>query len=449
MFRRILIANRGEVAARILRTCKSMGVQAVAVCSEADRDHSWLAAADDVVCLGPARAALSYLDIDALLQVAVSKGCSAVHPGWGFLAENDTFALRCAAAGLTFIGPSPNHLRNMGDKSLARKTMSELGMPVIPGTKDPLADVEAARIQAEIIGYPVLLKAVSGGGGRGMRVVRNSSEVAEAYTEASAESLSAFADGRLYLEKLIEGGRHIEVQVIADRFGNAMHLGERECSVQRRHQKVVEEAPSPGLSPAERARILPIVSDVISRSGYRNVGTVEMLMDAQGKLWFMEMNTRLQVEHSVTEEISGVDLVEWQLRVAANEALPMSQSEFSQSGHAIEFRINAEDPDQDFKPCPGRVSRLKFPQGEGIRIDTHLRSGDRIPPNYDSMVAKLIVSAPTREQALERARGALSATVVEGVKTNLGLHRRIANWDAFTSGNYNTHSLEQWLAGGV
>ena len=337
----------------------------------------------------------------------------------------------------------------MGDKSLARKTMSELGMPVIPGTKDPLADVEAARVQADLIGYPVLLKAVSGGGGRGMRVVRNPSEVAEAYTEASAESLSAFADGRLYLEKLIEGGRHIEVQVIADRFGNAMHLGERECSVQRRHQKVVEEAPSPGLSPAERARILPIVSDVISRSGYRNVGTVEMLMDAQGKLWFMEMNTRLQVEHSVTEEISGVDLVEWQLRVAANEALPMSQSEFSQSGHAIEFRINAEDPDQDFKPCPGRVSRLKFPQGEGIRIDTHLRSGDRIPPNYDSMVAKLIVSAPTREQALERAREALGATVVEGVKTNLGLHRRIANWDAFTSGNYNTHSLEQWLAGGV
>lgn len=445
MFRRILIANRGEVAARILRTCRRLGIEAVVVASAADREAAWLAEADVVVPLGGARAVDSYLDVDALLEVAVRHHCAAVHPGWGFLAENDLFVRRCEAAGLTFVGPSAHHIRLMGDKALARDTMAALGMPIIPGTREPLTSLEQARRMAEEIGYPVLLKAVAGGGGRGMRAVDGPEALQEAWREASAEATSAFGDGRLYLERRIVGGRHVEVQVIADRYGRAMHLGERECSLQRRHQKVLEEAPSPGLSPEERERILPLVADVVARSGYRNAGTVEMLLDASGKLWFMEMNTRLQVEHPVTEAVTGVDLVEWQLRVAANEPLPTRPIAFE--GHALELRINAEDPDQGFRPSPGRVEVLELPQGDGLRVDTHLRAGDRISPHYDSMVAKLIVHGPTREIAVQRARDAVAATRIEGVTTNLGLHARILAWDAFVSGRYDTTSLERELMG--
>lgn len=445
MFRRLLIANRGEVAARIARTARRLDVEVVAVASAADRGAQWLEEVDEVVAIGPARSALSYLDGPTLIAAAQQTGCSAVHPGWGFLAENDRFATQCAHAGLTFVGPQPHHMRLFGDKSQARRAMASLGMPVIPGTESPLDDVDAARVAAQEIGYPVLLKAVAGGGGRGMRVVRKPEELAPAYAEAVAEAVGAFGDGRMYMEKLIEGGRHVEVQVIADHHGSAIHLGERECSVQRRHQKVVEEAPSPGLSPSERARILPLVAEVVRRSGYRNAGTVEMLLDQDGKLWFMEMNTRLQVEHPVTETITGVDLVEWQLRVAANEALPERPPDVG--GHALELRINAEDPDDGFRPSPGRVTELHLPQGEGIRVDTHLRTGDRIPPHYDSMIAKLIVHGSTRDACLQRAREAVAASRITGVTTNLDLHRRILQWDAFVSGNYNTHSLERWLAG--
>jgi len=325
--------------------------------------------------------------------------------------------------------------------------MAALGLPIIPGTKEVLADVDAAKRAAAKVGYPVLLKAVAGGGGRGMRVVERAKGLASAWSEATSESVSAFGDGRMYLEKLIVGGRHIEVQVVADRYGDVVVLGERECSLQRRHQKVLEEAPSAGLSDAERDRILPLVAGVVARSGYVNAGTVEMLLDASGNLYFMEMNTRLQVEHCVTEQVTGIDLVEWQLRVAANEPLPLAQSEVAIQGHAIECRVNAEDPQNAFRPCPGRVQVLSFGGGEGIRVDTHLRAGDRIPPNYDSMIAKIIAHGTDRAEAIARMTEALDGTRIEGVKTNLSLHQRIMQWEPFTSGDYDTTSLEQDLMG--
>ncbi len=447
MFRKLLIANRGEVAARVARTAARLGISTVAVASEADRDAAWLAEASEVVVIGGARSHDSYLDADAIIAVGLHTGCAAVHPGWGFLSENATFAVRCQAAGITFVGPDAHHMRVMGDKSLARQTMSDLGMPIIPGSKEAVTDVDAARRIADEMGYPILLKAVAGGGGRGMRAVDEPEQLADAFRDAVAEATGAFGDGRMYIERRIVGGRHVEVQIIADRFGNCLHLGERECSLQRRHQKVLEEAPSPGLPSAERERILPLVASVVRRSGYRNAGTIEMLVDASGQAYFMEMNTRLQVEHPVTEQVTGVDLVEWQLRVAANEPLPATQADIQCKGHSIECRLNAEDPDDGFRPSPGTISALEFPTGEGIRVDTHLRTGDRIPPNYDSMIAKLIVTADTRDQAIARMAGALAATRIDGVKNNIGLHQRILTWDAFTSGQYDTKSLERDLVG--
>ncbi len=443
MFRRVLIANRGEVAARVLRTCRRLGIEVVAVASAADADAAWLGDADVVVRIGPARAARSYLDQDALLETALHHRCSAVHPGWGFLAENDQFAARCEAAGLTFVGPRPRQIRMMGDKALARRTMADLGLDVIPGTREPVSDVDDASRAAGEIGFPLLLKAVAGGGGKGMRAVENANALPAAFALASAEAASAFGDGRIYLERRIEGGRHIEVQVVADRHGTCMALGERECSLQRRHQKVLEESPSPGLQASARERILPRVADVVARAGYLGAGTVEMLLDRDGRLWFMEMNTRLQVEHPVTEVVTGIDLVEWQLRVAASEPLPAAPP--APAGHAIECRINAEDPNDGFRPSPGRVKTLQLPEGEGVRVDTHLRSGDRIPPDYDSMVAKVIVHGSNRADAIGRMRAALNALRVEGVVTNVGLHLRILEWPPFVSGTYDTTSLEREL----
>ncbi len=445
MFRRLMIANRGEVAARIARTARRMGIEVVAIASEADRAQAWLASVDHLVLIGPGRAAESYLDQDAVLEVAHHMKCAAIHPGWGFLAENDVFAARCEAAGITFVGPSATHIRQMGDKALARQTMRELGLHPIPGSAAPVETVEEAARVAEEVGYPVLLKAVAGGGGRGMRGVDRPEDLAAAFQEASAEAVASFGDGRIYLERRIQRGRHIEIQVIADGWGNVLVLGERECSLQRRHQKVLEEGPSPGLPDEERARILPLVADVVRRSGYVNAGTVEMLLDEHGKAWFMEMNTRLQVEHTVTELITGLDLVELQLRVAANEPLPFTQDEVRVTGHAIECRINAEDPSQGFRPCPGLVTELRFPEADHIRVDTHLSSGDRIPAHYDSMVAKLLVHGATRDEALDRMAAALEGTVVEGVTTNIELHKRILAWEVFRSGRYDTTSLESQL----
>lgn len=443
MFRKLLIANRGEVAVRILRTCKRMGIQTVAVVSDADMNAQWLSDADEVVRIGAAKAAASYLNQNAILEVGRHTGCSAVHPGWGFLSENHIFAQRCEGQGMSFVGPAPRHLIEMGDKARARATMQGLGIPVIPGSEGCLATVAEARILADSMGYPVLLKAVAGGGGRGMRVARDQSEIESAFQEAAAEARACFGDDSLYMEKLIENGRHIEIQVLADAFGNCVHLGERECSLQRRHQKVIEEAPSPGLPEAERQRILPLIAEAIGRMGYRNAGTVEMLLSREGRLYFMEMNTRLQVEHSVTEQNTGIDLVEWQLRIAANQRLGFEQKDIHIGAHSIEFRVNAEDPNEGFRPSPGKVNVLRFPEGDGVRIDSHLKANDVISPHYDSMLAKLIVTGDTREIAMSRARKSLKEFKIEGVKTNLSLHRWALDWGPFVTGEYDIGSLEK------
>ncbi len=448
MFRRILMANRGEVAARVLRTCRRLGVEMVAVASEADRDAQWLAEADRVVTIGPPAASGSYLHRETLIEAALHHGCAAIHPGWGFLSENARFATQVEAAGLTFIGPNPRHLREMGDKALARETMRSLGLPLIPGSDGPLLDLDHARRVLERVGTPALLKAVSGGGGRGMRRVDEPGDLDAAFAEAQAEAASAFGDPRLYLERRIVGGRHVEIQVLGDRFGHALALGERECSLQRRHQKVLEEAPSPGLSSEVRARILTLVGRAMGDARYEGAGTVEMLLDERGELHFMEMNTRLQVEHPVTEAITGLDLVEWQLRIAANEPLTLQSGDVPASGHAIECRINAEDPDQDFRPSPGVVTELSFPEAEDVRVDTHLRTGDRIPPHYDSLVAKLIVSGPDRNATIARLRQVLKEVRIDGVTTNVSLHRRILEWDGFVAGDYDINSLETQIVGG-
>ncbi len=441
MFRRIFLANRGEVAARVLQTCKRMGIELVAAATEPDRDLAWLAEAHAVALVGGRG---GYLDADALLAAAREHGCSALHPGWGFLSENAVFATRCELERITFIGPSPSAMRAMGDKQVARETMGRLGMPLIPGSPGNVTSVDEALSIAAGLGYPVLLKARSGGGGRGMRRVASPDLMAEAFAQASAEGQSAFGDGTLYLEKLVVDGRHIELQVLGDRHGNLTVLGERECSVQRRHQKLLEESPSPVITPAERARIIEVVGAACSAAGYYGAGTVEMLRDVSGELYFMEMNTRLQVEHPVTELVTGLDLVELQLRVAANEIVKPT---FTLNGHAIECRINAEDPDKDFRPAPGRVTRLVLPVGEGIRVDTHLRGGDTISPFYDSMVAKVIVHAPDRAQAIARMDAALASMVVEGVPTTIPLQRKILADPAFQAGTYDTGFLERRLPG--
>lgn len=437
MFRRVFVANRGEVAERIVRTCKRMGITPVVAVTDPDAEATWLADVE-VARIGGPRA---YLDADVILEAARSTRCAALHPGWGFLSENATFAARCEQSRIRFIGPSPAAIRTMGDKAVAKATMKALGLPLIPGSDGPLVDAAEGLRVAETTGYPVLLKARSGGGGRGMRRVDGPEGMAAAFSEATAEATSAFGDGALYLEKLILSGRHIEFQVLGDRHGNVVHLGERECSVQRRHQKLIEESPSPALSPTDREAVGEQVVEACRKAGYFGAGTVEMLRDEAGKLYFMEMNTRLQVEHPVTEMVTGVDLVELMIRVSANEVVrPQVQA----VGHAIECRINAED--EQFRPVPGRVSRLRFPKGEGIRVDTWLREGDRIPPQYDSMVAKIIAHGPDRAAAIARMQAALSELVVEGVPTSLPIHQRVLGSERFRSGNYDTAFLPALLA---
>lgn len=438
MFRRVLIANRGEVATRVMRTCKSMGITTVAVYSEPDAALSYLQEADEAVCIGGKRA---YLDGDALIDAAVEHRCTAVHPGWGFLSENATFSARCDAARLTFVGPASPHIRMMGDKSRARETMKALGVPIVPGSDGVLRDANHAQEVADSIGYPVLLKALSGGGGRGMRRVYSADEIATAFAAASAEAAAAFNDGRMYLEKLIERGRHIEFQVLCDG-EHAVVLGERECSIQRRHQKLIEETPSPVVKPEEVEQMADIICRAVEGMGYRGAGTIEMLRDDDGQMYFMEMNTRLQVEHTITEARYDIDLVKEQLKIAANHALNVTAVP---AGHAIECRINAEDPSRNFQPTPGVVSRLVLPKGEGIRVETHLSEGDRISPHYDSMFAKIISHGDSREQAIDRMIAALSEMVVEGVSTTISLHIAVLKHPRFRSGDYDTRFLEENL----
>ena len=442
MFRRILVANRGEVAARVLRTCRRLGIETVAVHSEADADLAWLQDADEAVCIGGTRA---YLDADAILDAAARTRAAAIHPGWGFLSENATFAARCEASRFSFVGPRPRSMRQMGDKAVARETMTALGLAPIPGSVGVVATTQAALEEAARIGMPVLLKALAGGGGRGMRKVFEPAGIGPAFDEASAEAASAFGDGRMYMERLIQKGRHIEFQILGDGEGVVRVLGARECSVQRRHQKLVEETPAPGVSTELLEATSARIERAVGALRYRGAGTIEMLMDEHGELWFMEMNTRLQVEHTITEAVTGVDLVEWQLRVAANEGLGALDLSHAPGGHAIECRINAEDPALDFRPQPGTVRRLVLPEGEGIRVDTHLRQGDRISPHYDSMFAKLIACGPDRTEAIRRMVGALDGLEVEGVPTTAALHRSIITHPDFVAGAYDTRWLERRL----
>jgi len=441
MFKKVLIANRGEIAIRILRACRELGLATVAVHSQADTEALHVRFADEAVCIGPPRSVDSYLHIPALIAAAEITGADAVHPGYGFLAENDSFAELCQRSGLTFIGPSAEVMRLMGDKVKARAQMVCSGVPLLPGSE--AVDSEAdAREAAERVGYPVIIKASAGGGGRGMKIVRQASDLIPSWHNARAEAGAAFANPEVYLERYVEEPRHIEVQIAADQHGEAIYLGERECSIQRRHQKLVEEAPSVALSPEARKKLGEASVAAVKAVGYQNVGTLEFLMDGSGECFFMEMNTRIQVEHTVTEMITGIDLLHAQLRIAAGEPLGVSQADVELNGHAIEVRINAEDP-VSYAPCPGRITALHLPGGNGVRVDTAIYQGYFVPPYYDSMIAKLIVHAPTRTQAIARLKSALSEFVVEGIKTNVSLYQRIAESAEFSAGELSTAFLQR------
>jgi acetyl-CoA carboxylase biotin carboxylase subunit len=446
MFRRILVANRGEIAARVLRACRAMGIETVAVYSAADASSPHLRLADRSVCIGPPQAARSYLDMDAVLQAADQTDCQAIHPGYGFLAENALFAARCAAQQIAFIGPTPRLIRLMGDKVEARRTMKAAGLPTIPGSDAALPDAAAAARMAAAVGYPVFLKASAGGGGKGMRRCDDEPALFEGFAQASNEAEKAFGNPALYLEKAIVGGRHIEFQILADAWGRAIHLGERECSVQRHHQKLVEESPSPALDAGTRRSVGAKVAAALAGLGYRNAGTVEFLRDRDGSLYFMEMNTRLQVEHPVTEEVTGVDIVAEQIRIAANEPLRLAQDDVTLSGHAIECRVNAEDPDDGFRPSPGTIARFSKPPG--VRVESHIDDGDTgyaVPPWYDSLIAKLIARGPDRAAAIAAAVRALESFHIEGIRTTIPLHLRVLGNADFVSGDYDVGLVETLL----
>ncbi len=445
MFRKILIANRGEIALRIQRACRELGIATVAVHSTADATAMHVRLADEAVCIGPPSAKDSYLNVAAILSAAFITGADAIHPGYGFLSENAGFAEMVEAHGLTFIGPSSAHISMMGDKIAAKTAMASLGVPLVPGSAGEVPDLETARAVADTILYPVLIKAAAGGGGRGMRVARDRSELEDAFRGARTEARAAFGNDAVYIEKYLDRPRHIELQVMADSHGNVVHFGERDCSLQRRHQKVLEEAGSPAITPAQRDALGATATAALRQLGYRNAGTLEFLYQ-DGQFAFIEMNTRLQVEHPITEMVCDVDLVREQIRVAAGAELGYGQSDVTFSGHAIECRINAEDP-VTFMPTPGRITEYHAPGGLGVRIDSALYAGYFVPPYYDSMVAKLIVHAPTRLDAINRMRRALDEFAVEGIKTTIPLHRRIVDAPEFLAGDYTIHWLEGFVAG--
>ncbi len=445
MFDKILIANRGEIALRVLRACRELGIRTVAVHSTADADAMHVRLADESVCIGPPASRDSYLNIPAILTAAHLCGADAIHPGYGFLSENAGFAEAVEAHGVTFIGPTADHIRMMGDKITAKTAMRSLGVPLVPGSDGALLDLDAARTVAAAIGYPVLIKAAAGGGGRGMKVALGEAQIEEAWRVARTEAKAAFGNDEVYLEKYLDRPRHIELQIMADNHGNVVHFGERDCSLQRRHQKLLEEAGSPALDPAARAAIGETATAALKQLGYRNAGTLEFLYQ-DGQFAFIEMNTRLQVEHPVTEMVCNVDLVREQIRIAAGQPLGYTQEEIRFEGHAIECRINAEDP-ETFVPNPGRVTVFHPPGGLGVRIDSALYAGYVVPPYYDSMVAKLIVHAPTRPEAIARMRRALDEFVISGIKTVIPLHQRILADPGFQAGDYTIHWLERFVAG--
>ena len=445
MFEKILIANRGEIALRIHRACREMGIKTVAVHSTADADAMHVRLADESVCIGPPAARDSYLNVPSILSAAAVTGADAIHPGVGFLSENAAFSDIVEAHGITFIGPAASHIQAMGDKITAKATMIELGVPCVPGSDGEVHDLETARSEAKRIGYPVLIKAAAGGGGRGMKVAEAPNELEEAFTMARREAGAAFGNASVYMERYLCNPRHIEIQIAADNHGNVIHLGERDCSIQRRHQKVVEEAPSPALDAAERERIGKRAVDAIKSMGYRSLGTFEFLYE-NGEFFFIEMNTRLQVEHPITEAITGIDLVRLQIQIAAGAKLPITQEEVTFSGHAIECRITAEDP-VTFQPRPGRVTDYHAPGGLGVRVDSALYGGYAVPPHYDSLIAKLIVHGANRQEALMRLKRSLDEFVIDGLPTTIPLHQRLMKERAFLDGDYSIRWLERDFLG--
>ena len=447
MFRKVLIANRGEIAVRIARACRELGISPVAVYSEADRNALHVRVADEAHLIGPAPSAESYLRADRVVEAALASGAEAIHPGYGFLSESAAFARAVRDAGLTLVGPPPEAMELMGSKTSARRAVRDAGAPVVPGTVDPVADPAEARRVADEIGFPVMLKAAAGGGGKGMRLVRSGDELAAALERAGSEAQAAFGDSAVYVEKAIERPRHIEIQVLADRHGACVYLGERECSLQRRHQKVLEEAPSPALNARERQRIGDIGCAAIKQLGYRNAGTLEFLYQ-DGEFYFIEMNTRLQVEHPITEAISDIDIVREMIRIASGAPLSFKQEEVTFFGHAIECRINAENA-ETFKPSPGTVTEYHAPGGLGVRVDSALYAGYRVPPHYDSLIAKLVVHASTRNECLMRLRRALEEFVVGGIETTIPLHVRLVSEQDFINGDYDIRWLERFVARGA
>ena len=444
MFKKVLIANRGEIALRVIRACKELGLATVAVHSTADAESLHVRFADEAICIGPPQSKQSYLNVRALLSAADLTGADAIHPGYGFLSENAEFAEMVTRMGLKFIGPRPEMIRLMGNKVAAREAMEKAGLPLLPGARGKLADADEAEKIAEEIGYPVILKAAAGGGGRGMKICRDRSQVRAMFETASNEALSAFGDGSMYLERYVEEPRHIELQMVADEHGHIIHLGERECSVQRRHQKLIEEAPSPAVTPELRREMGEVALSAMRKIAYNNVGTIEFLMDEKGRYYFMEMNTRIQVEHPVTEQVYRLDLVREQIRLAAGEPLERTQESVVPGSHSIECRVNAEDP-VTFAPSPGKITGYHQPGGYGVRVDTMAYEQYKVQPYYDSLVAKLVITGATREIALKRAMRALNEYVIEGIKTNIPFHKRVLAFPAFVAGRYDTRIVDQIL----
>ena len=445
MFQKVLVANRGEIAVRIIRALREMGIKSVAVYSEADRDALHVMLADEAICIGPAASSESYLNMEAIISAAVALQADAIHPGFGFLSENAKFAGLCKTCGIKFIGPSAELIEKMGNKSEARNTMAKAGIPVIPGTKEPVFDAKTALRAAKRIGFPVMIKASSGGGGKGMRVAKSAEHFEELFNEAQLESIKGFSDDSMYIEKYVQNPRHIEFQIMADSFGNVVHLGERDCSIQRRHQKVLEESPCEAISAALRSRMGKMAVRAARSVGYENAGTIEFLLDNGRKFYFMEMNTRIQVEHPVTEFVTGIDLIKEQIRVAAGEKLSFTQKDIRLQGHAIECRINAENPEKHFMPCPGRITDIHLPGGNGVRVDTHIYTDYKVPPNYDSMLLKLIVFGKDRAEAIAKMRSALGELVIDGIETNIDFEYDLVSHKAFETGKISTDFIETYF----
>ena len=445
MFNKILIANRGEIAVRIIRACREMGIRTVAVYSEADKDCLHTLLADEAICIGPAPSSQSYLNMERILSATVAMKADAIHPGFGFLSENARFAKLCQQCNITFIGPSAEIINRMGNKSEARNTMMQAGVPVVPGSKEPVYTAEDGLVMANEIGFPVMIKASSGGGGKGMRISRSEEDFTEHFNAAQLESVKGFSDDTMYIEKYIEKPRHVEFQIMGDKFGHVVHLGERDCSIQRRHQKVMEESPCEVISPELRKKMGEVAVKAAKAVNYENAGTIEFLLDKDKNFYFMEMNTRIQVEHPVTELVSGIDLIKEQIRVAAGEPLSVSQEDIQIKGHAIECRINAENPKKHFMPCPGRITNVHIPGGNGVRVDTHIYNDYKVPANYDSMLMKLIVYDKDRASAIAKMRSALGEVIIEGIETNIDFQYEILENEAFQKGDTDTGFIEKYF----